>query len=66
MLQLEITIEMVWPFGPPLGELRAEWDRTPVESIAKIYDTKKEGGNQSANWFIGVFSTGVSRLRWRS
>jgi len=41
MLQFEITIEMLWPFGPPLGELRDEWDRTPVESIAKIHGTKK-------------------------
>jgi hypothetical protein len=41
MLQLEITrLEMVCPFGP---ELRDEWDRTPNESIAKIYGTKKQG-----------------------
>jgi hypothetical protein len=38
---------MVWPFGPPLGKLRDEWDRTPVESIAKIHETKKEGRKQN-------------------
>ena len=30
-------------YGPPLGEQRDEWDRTPVESIAKIHGTKKQG-----------------------
>jgi DNA-binding transcriptional ArsR family regulator len=56
MLQLEITIEMLWPFGPPLGELRDEWDRTPVESIAKIHGTKK----QSKKWVARHFS--ITRL----
>ena len=56
MLQLEITIEMLWPFGPPLGELRDEWDRTPIESIAKIHGTKK----QSKKWVVRHFS--ITRL----
>ena len=52
MLQFEITIEMLWPLGPPLGELRDEWDRTPAESIAKIHETKK----QSKKWTTRHFS----------
>jgi hypothetical protein len=39
------------PFGPPLGELRDEWDRTPDESIAKIHGTKK----QSKKWTAASF-----------